>query len=117
MKVLRTDRSHKDFYRWMGPIFGSREIEKKSRDRFYDDPGKVWYLLPGQAAASVLGSTIKNFWADTEEDGTALLKEICPEYECLDGIVPLCYQESFEKMGFQCQRHRVHFMEVYYEKD
>ena len=57
VKVLK--RGDADFYALLGPVFGSREIEKITRDRFYDDTGKIWYVVCGKGAASVLGSTIK----------------------------------------------------------
>jgi len=100
MEILKLERNNPDFYRLLGPVFGSREIEKKSHDRFYDDPGKVWYLVPGQAAASVLENTVKNFWADSAEAGDALLQGLIQEYDSLHGIVPLCYSDLFEARGF-----------------
>ena len=40
MCVVRTNRSDPNFYLLVGPYFGSRKIERQTRDRFYDDPGK-----------------------------------------------------------------------------
>lgn len=114
MKVLRLDRNHEDFYDCMGPVFGSRRIEQDTKDRFYDDPGKIWYLIPGQGAASVLGDTIKNFWAATPEAALSLLGALVREYEWLDGIVPNQHEDSFEEAGFSCQGHRKNFLEVHY---
>ena len=48
-------RNDEDFYRLLGPVFGSRQIEKITRDRFYDDEGKIWYVVPNKGAASVSG--------------------------------------------------------------
>jgi len=112
MEILKLERNDPDFYRLLGPVFGSREIEKKSHDRFYDDPGKVWYLIPGAGVASVLGGTIKNFWADSAQAGDMLLMGLMQEYESLRGIVPLCYSCIFEARGFAIRKYRVHFMEV-----
>ena len=113
VKVLK--RGDADFYALLGPVFGSREIEKITRDRFYDDTGKIWYVVCGKGAASVLGSTIKNFYAD--ESGTAreLLDKIKEKHTRLDGIVPRIYQADFESAGFSVLQYKRNFMEVSYE--
>lgn len=118
MKVLKLDRDHEDFYDCLGPIFGSRKIEQDTKDRFYDDPGKMWYLIPGQGVASVRGDTIKNFWAATPEAAQSLLEALVSEYERLDGIVPNKHADSFAKAGFSVNAYRKNFLEVrYYAKD
>lgn len=114
MKVMRIDRSSEDFYALMGPVFGSRVIEQDTKDRFYDDAGKVWYLIPGRGAASVLGETIKNFWASAPEVALLLLEALTEEYSRLDGIVPNRHEKSFKEMDFSCLGHRKIFLEVHY---
>ena len=114
MKVLKIDRSCEDFYLLMGPVFGSRVIEQDTKDRFYDDPGKVWYLIPGHGAASVLGETIKNFWAAAPETAVRLLEAMKEEHESLSGIVPNKHEESFRRTGFTCLGYRKNFLEVHY---
>ena len=113
MKVQRIDRNSPFFYALLGPVFGSRVIEQETHDRFYDDAGKIWFIIPGQGAASVLGSKIRNFWASTFEVGCALLDAMLDEYPNLDGIVPNQYEECFEMAGFVCLRHRKNFLEVH----
>ena len=51
MPVLRMNRSSAGFYEIMGPVFGSRAIERDTHDRFYDDADKEWYCIPGEGAA------------------------------------------------------------------
>lgn len=41
---MRIDRNNPDFYKVMGPVFGSRLIQRQTNDRFYDDPGKEWFI-------------------------------------------------------------------------
>ena len=53
MNIVRTNRNEADFYRLLGPYFGSRRIEKETRDRFYDDPGKTWYVTSGGVAPTL----------------------------------------------------------------
>ena len=114
MKVMRIDRSCEDFYVHMGPVFGSRLIEQDTKDRFYDDADKIWYLIPGHGAASVMGVAIKNFWASTPEAAMLLLKALTEEYSGLNGIVPNRHEESFRKAGFECVGYRKNFLEVHY---
>ena len=114
MEVLKLDRSSPEFYAQMGPIFGSRVIEKESMDRFYDDPDKEWYLIPGCGAASVFNYTIKNFWAATPGAAQKLLERLMVEYRFLSGIVSNKHEQSFRNMGFTCIGHRKNFLEVHY---
>lgn len=110
-------RGDERFYRVLGPVFGSRQIEKITHDRFYDDDGKIWYVIEGKGAASVLGKTIKNFWA--EDDGCAeeILTFMKTRHENLNGIVPRVYQAEFERAGFCVQDFKRNFVEVFYEKN
>ena len=55
MCVVRTNRSDPNFYLLVGPYFGSRKIERQTRDRFYDDPGKIWFVTEGGAASLLPG--------------------------------------------------------------
>lgn len=114
MKILKLDRSSGDFYAYMGPIFGSRVIEQETKDRFYDDAGKIWYLIPGCGAASVLNDTIRNFWASTPEAARALLDELTRTYARLKGVVPNRHEGCFRDAGFSCAGHRKNFLEVRY---
>lgn len=116
MGIIKTSRIDEDFYRIMGPVFGSRAVERQTHDRFYDDPGKIWYLLEDRAVASVLGSTIKNFWAVDAASADALLREILSEYRYLDGIVPAAHENVFCQNGFETAAYRKNFIEVQYEK-
>ncbi len=104
-----------DFYHLLGPVFGSRQIEKITRDRFYDDAGKIWYVLPDQGAASVMGATIKNFYAENPEAADAILEMMIKKHAQLNGIVPRIYQAEFEKAGFTVIEYKRNFMEVTHE--
>ncbi len=116
MSVVRTNRSDPKFYLLMGPYFGSRKIERQTRDRFYDDPGKIWFVMEG-GAASLLGSSIRNFWAEDEEHAKELLAAMLQDGTVQDGIVPRAYQDAFEAMGFVVAPHRKNFLEVRHEAD
>lgn len=110
-------RSDADFYAVMGPVFGSRRIEKMTRDRFYDDEGKIWYVIEGKGAASVLGKTIKNFWAEDDQSAEEILHAMTERHKQLSGIVPRAHRTAFESRGFAVSEYRQNFMEVVYEND
>ena len=123
MEIKRLTRDDEDFYEIMGPIFGSRLIEKQTKDRFYDDAGKVWFVIPGKGVASLLGNTIKNFWAVSEKAAQELIGALKAEQtregkKWLDGTLPNTHAEVFAGVGFEVAPHRVNFIEVYwYEED
>ena len=117
MQIMRLDRSDERFYALMGPIFGSRAVEKACRDRFYDDPGKRWYLIPGRGAASILEGTIKNFWADDGEAAAALIGAVLQDCDPVRGILSDAHESVFRALNFRVERYRKHFIEVYHERD
>lgn len=118
MEIRKLTRTDEDFYAVLGPVFGSRLIEKQTRDRFYDDAGKVWYVITGKGVASLLGNTIKNFWAVNAAVAEVLINELQKDGEWLDGILPRTHTEVFGRLGFETHDYRTNFIEVYWhEKD
>ena len=117
MEIKRLTRTDEEFYLYMGPVFGSRAIEKKTKDRFYDDAGKVWLVVPGMGAASLLGHTVKNFWAEDEETAAALIQALKAEDDLLDGVLPRTHELVFRSLGFETQAYRNNFIEVYWHEE
>lgn len=111
MKIRRTTQTDSDFYLLMGPVFGSREIERATHDRFFDDPGKVWYVA-SEGTASVLNGVIRNFYAADEETALALLDVLTSEYANLRGTVPRTWRTAFLAAGFSVEDHSRNFIEV-----
>lgn len=101
----------------MGPIFGSRVIEQETHDRFYDDFGKQWYLVPGSGAASVLGGKIRNFWAANPETADELICALKQDYARLSGVLPRQYETAFRQRDFKTSSYRRNFIEVYYNEE
>ncbi|MBQ3079056.1 MAG: hypothetical protein IJC48_03510 [Clostridia bacterium] len=101
----------------MGKIFGSREIEKITHDRFYDDEDKIWYVIEDRAAASVKKDIIKNFWAEDDELADAVLKEIVSRENIKGGVLPAVFQDIYRVNGFSVSEYSRNFVEVTYEKD
>jgi len=118
MQPRKLRQSDEDFYALMGPVFGSRSIEKATRDRFYDDAGKIWYLIPGKAAASVLENTIRNFWAEDGEAAKCVIEALKADYRRLRGVLPNQHETVFREQAFAVQGYRKNYIEVYWdEKD
>ena len=118
MEILRLERGDQRFYDYLGPVFGSRVIEKDTGDRFYDDMGKVWYVVPGRGAASVRQGLLRNFWAADRETADSLVEAIQADNPRLGGVAPRRYAQAFVKCGFTVQGYRKNFIEVYLsEKD
>lgn len=99
---MRINNKDKDFYSYLGPIFGSREVQKKTGDRFYDDDGKDWYihLESGHidVSVSLLNGKIRNVYSENEKELITILKEI--HQEVLSGIIPAIYLEAFIEAGY-----------------
>ena len=116
MSIRKITREDSDFYSVMGPVFGSRDIERASHDRFYDDPGKIWYVSEN-AVASTLHHTIRNFYAKNIVSALPLIKGMMAEHGKLVGIVPRKHLEAFRECGFFVKEHSKNFIEVSYEAD
>ena len=109
--------SHKDpdFYSIMGPVFGSREIQRKTGDRFFDDENKEWHVFMDSqgyvtTVISVCNNLIKNVYSSNMDELTLLLKEICPEIK--SGIVPIAYTEIYKNAGYRVSESSKNFVEI-----
>lgn len=112
MTPLKLTRNDADFYTLLGPVFGSRALEKETRDRFYDDPDKIWYLLPGEGVASLLGGVIRNFWAVDDAAAETLIQALLQDVDRPRGILPRIYERPFRRQGFHTAGYRKNFIEV-----
>lgn len=116
-KIL--NRNSKDFYKYMGPIFGSREIQRITNDRFFDDEGKDWYLNIDDdevtAVISVKNSDIKNVYLKNFDESVKLLKDI--KANISKGIVPSAYESLFREAGYETDEHSTNYIKVGGGKD
>jgi hypothetical protein len=103
--VLKLTNKSKNFYYYLGPIFGSRIIENKTGDKFYDDDNKIWYInfIKNKPVAfvSVLNNTIKNIWGDKDEYIIETLQQIKNEIHINTSVVPIIYKDLYIKIGFK----------------
>lgn len=100
---MKLTNKEPEFYTVMGPVFGSRVVQRKTGDRFYDDDQKEWYIEQDEAGevlavVSVAGSVIKNVYAKDEAVLLKILKELY--YVITDSIVPSVYADIYREAGY-----------------
>ncbi len=110
-RMVNTDRG---FYGYMGKIFGSREIQRETADRFYDDDGKEWVLDIGKgkvlSVVSVKDSVLKNVYT---EDAFSLVRVLGEVYgEVYAGTVPAIYREMYAAAGYTVTGEKKNFLVV-----
>lgn len=103
MIIVLTNKS-KNFYYHLGPVFGSREVERLTGDRFYDDDDKIWYVYFKQnkpvSFVSVTDDVIKNVWSDSRDLLVKTLAEVNKKHEIKESIVPAIFRDEYVKAGF-----------------
>ena len=103
--ILKINNQDKDFYKYMGPVFGSRKIESEINDRIYDDDKKMWYLSINKkdkkvlALVSVASNIIKNVYTSNEDCLIDLLKEIQLDMTIKASVVPIVYTDIYKDSG------------------
>ncbi len=113
---LRMNNRDRDFYTYMGPIFGSRDVEAETNDRFYDDDNKEWYLNITHgcvdAAISINDEgVIRNVYIGNANAGYEILAELLPEAAM--SVVPRRYADLYEKCGYRVRDRSVNFVKIY----
>lgn len=106
---------HKDFYKIMGPIFGSRAIEKITGDRFYDDDEKIWYLhfnSEGKVDVyiSLKKNIIKNVFAFESDILVEVLVSITTDIS--KSVIPVIYENAFVLAGYTVVERKKRFVAV-----
>lgn len=103
--ILKMNNQDKDFYKYMGPVFGSRKVESETNDRIYDDDKKIWYLYANQKSKKVLSlvsvstNVIKNVYTTDEKYLIELLKEVQQDISIKSSVVPIVYKDIYKESG------------------
>lgn len=113
--IKRMNNKEPDFYKYLGPVFGSRKIQRLTKDRFYDDNGKEWILNINdaediQAVLSISDNRIKNVYADDNHALVELLKKTYPFIR--SGTVPSIYREQYQESGFLVLEHSTNYVNI-----
>lgn len=103
--ILKLTNKSRNFYAHIGRIFGSREVQRITGDRFYDDDDKIWYIFYNRGNpdtfVSVQENKIKNVWTENRKHLIDVLKQINKEKEIGESVVPVIFKEEYEKAGFK----------------
>lgn len=114
--IIKLTNKSKNFYSHLGRIFGSREVERKTGDRFYDDDEKVWYLYYNRGNpdtfVSVKNDVIKNVWAENREHLVEVLKKIIQEINVKECVVPSLFKEEYVAVGFVVEENSKQFVKI-----
>lgn len=120
--VIKITNKEKNFYQYMGKIFGSRLIQSQTNDRIYDDNNKEWYIYLEEddvkAFISINKNVIKNIYTIKNEYLEEILEKVKKENNITYSIVTNCYIDIYEKCGFsiwQGQGYK-NFVTIYMEK-
>ena len=112
-KIVGMTNCDPGFYILMGPVFGSRDIERQIKDRIYDDADKTWYLLTEKkrvlALVSLVGTKVKNLYGQNQDQISQLLQELP---DGVSGIVPAMYRSGYEQTGFTVKSHSENFVKI-----
>lgn len=101
--IISITNKSKNFYAHMGWVFGSREVERKTKDRFYDDDNKVWYLYYHKGVpdtfVSISSSVIKNVWGKQSNHLIEVLKSV--RDKAGESKVPVVFKDEYFKAGYE----------------
>lgn len=111
--IVIVDKNTKNKYQILGPLFGSREVQRVTNDRFYDDEDKVWYLYKSKSGydtfVSVKNDCVKNVYSRNKKH----LIQVLQKLEKIEfGKVPAVYKEEFEKAGFDILKVENNFVSI-----
>lgn len=102
--IIQITNKSKNFYAHLGKVFGSREVQRKTGDRFYDDDDKKWYIYYKKgdpvAFVGVLNGVIKNVWSEERSLLIEVLKEVKKKETIQESVVPIIFQKEYEAAGF-----------------
>lgn len=99
--IKQLTHDNNDFYTVMGPVLGSRVVERETGDRFYDDADKVWTVSMGtegvKGVISVADGVIKNVYLPDAKAAKEIIKKIGATSK---SKVPAVYKDIFADNGY-----------------
>lgn len=101
--MQRIKNTDSGFYDILGPVFGSRKVQRVTKDRFYDDDEKEWLIQvdpDGNVvyAIAITDGIIKNVYSESPKPTSDALKSIYDEIYY--GIVPAVYKDIYISAGY-----------------
>lgn len=120
MIITITNKS-KNFYVHLGRIFGSREIERLTKDKMYDDDNKVWYVYYKRGNpvtfVSVVDGVVKNVWSDDRKLLVDVLKKINKDLSIKNSTVIKYFEKEYEKAGLKVNKKSKNFVTIRSDND
>ena len=119
--VIKITNKDEKFYEYMGKFFGSRLVEKITKDRIYDDNDKEWYVYleddKVMAFVSISENIVKNIYTKKDKYLEEILKIIKKECNITYSIVTNCYNGIYENSGFKVSKNESYknFVTIYLE--
>lgn len=105
--VLKMTNKSKNFYEYMGKIFGSRIIQNQTNDRIYDDDNKIWYVAleddRAMAFVSVVNDVIKNVYASKEKCLTKVLTAVKNDIKIKPSTVTNLYVDIYKNAEYNVE--------------
>ena len=104
--IIKMTNKDKDFYFYLGKIFGSRIVQSETKDRFYDDNNKIWYVYIDSnsnkclAFVSVCNRVIKNVYSYSDNALYDVFTEIKKDFCIEPSIVTNIYEDIYIKCNF-----------------
>lgn len=112
--LKRMKNSDPGFYGYIGKIFGSRQVQRDTADRFYDDDEKEWIAeIKNKSVVSVVSiknGRISNVYAEDVFELIDILKGLHSEIS--EGIVPVIYREAYTAAGYKITGEKKNFLTI-----
>lgn len=114
--IIKLTNKSKNFYAHLGKVFGSREIEKTTNDRFYDDDNKAWYIYFNRgnptSFVSIVDSVIKNVWTTERTHLIQVLKKIKDVTDVKTSIITGYFKDEYVEAGYIIESKSKNFIKV-----
>ena len=114
--IMNMNNKNKNFYEYLGKLFGSRSVESFIHDRIYDDSDKEWYIYydrgKARAFVSINNNKIKNVYSENKGFLVAVLQQVNREENIIASIVPKVFIQQYREAGFAVKEHSVNFVEI-----
>jgi len=114
--IRKLNNRSKNFYVYLGKLFGSRVVEEVTLDRIYDDADKKWYVYFDRdhpcAFVSMKGYKIKNVYAEKKQYLVPLLKEVINDEVIIPSVVTKTFESEYRAAGFKTKERSVNFVEI-----
>lgn len=114
--IIKITNKSKNFYAHLGRVFGSREIERLTNDKAYDDDGKDWYVYYKRGTpvvfVSVIDGVIKNVWGEDRKRLVDVLKKIKTDLPIKNSVVTKYFEDEYIKAGFTVENKSRNFINI-----